>query len=322
MISCKEFNQKNYIVKYYLVTEWQDIINISINNKDCFFRGQSDASWGLVTSLERAGGMSSHGEMSTLLECMRGGTNYLESPVPGFQDYYEWLCIMQHYGAPTRLLDVSRSAFIALFFAICDLQTDNDACLWCFNPALSFHRFYNDISEVYGKGQPDFTPTFMENETVGIALANAYIDKSNNINNINFPEKLKIKREEVIKRHSQGGILILPPQRQTKRSLAQQGEFLFPINLEMTFEQNLLGMIGQATSSKHFDFVENNFSPYVSRYSGVYPFLVEKYIIPHALRHKFLYELKHMNISYKTLFPDIYGFMKDIEPKAKILKKW
>jgi hypothetical protein len=39
---------------------------------------------------------------------------------PALDDFSGWLTLMQHYGLPTRLLDWSRSALFALYFAIVD----------------------------------------------------------------------------------------------------------------------------------------------------------------------------------------------------------
>src|SRR5881227_953261 len=36
----------------------------------------------------------------------------------------EWLALMQHYGAPTRLLDFTESFWIALYFAFEDAEED------------------------------------------------------------------------------------------------------------------------------------------------------------------------------------------------------
>ena len=39
----------------------------------------------------------------------------------------EWLALMQHYGAPTRLLDFTRSPYVACFFALEELKKRSGA---------------------------------------------------------------------------------------------------------------------------------------------------------------------------------------------------
>jgi hypothetical protein len=71
-------------------------------------------------------------------------------PIPnGPAAYWHWLFMMQHYGVPTRLLDWSRDALTALFFALDGQGPDDigqDAAVWILNPvklneAFSFHSF-------------------------------------------------------------------------------------------------------------------------------------------------------------------------------------
>lgn len=72
-------------------------------------------------------------------------------PIPnGPAAYWHWLFLMQHYGVPTRLMDWSRDALVALFFAVHQPDNDigNDAAVWVLNPvrlneAFSFYSFVN-----------------------------------------------------------------------------------------------------------------------------------------------------------------------------------
>jgi hypothetical protein len=91
------------------------------------FRGSRRSDWKFETSLERAsrrcGVAESEYERSVVREFQRHAHTYL-SRVPKKTDTLEWLALMQHHGAPTRLLDFTHSFWIALFFAFEDAEKD------------------------------------------------------------------------------------------------------------------------------------------------------------------------------------------------------
>lgn len=50
-------------------------------------------------------------------------------------DEYEWMFVMQHHRAPTRLLDWSESPLTALYFAVNETKhKKQDAAVWCLDP--------------------------------------------------------------------------------------------------------------------------------------------------------------------------------------------
>ena len=317
MIPCTEYN-KTHLVKYYLITEWSDIPKISREMEpNWLFRGQSNAKWKLTTSLERKAGSSiADSENRKILECIRSATNYFPQPLPAATDYYAWLSLLQHHGVSTRLLDVTSSILVALFFALIDLKENEDACLWCIHPKVINFYFYNDLLAVSNPGHgiplerlPEFTPAFAENQTAGIALANEYIYHAGQPSFISVPPNYKFDREKIVERYRRGGFLILPPQFQTKRSLAQQASFLFPINPEMSFERNMIGMLDIADPPQSLD--DLCFISEEARRMK-YSFFLSKFIIPFSLKNSFLHELKKANVTYLTLFPDLYGFTKTL----------
>jgi len=54
---------------------------------------------------------------------------------PGPTEYGLWLCLMQHFGLPTRLLDWTDSLFVAAFFAVEEKEEDDkDGVIWALYP--------------------------------------------------------------------------------------------------------------------------------------------------------------------------------------------
>lgn len=90
---------------------------------DFVFRGQSDANWGLQSTLERVLGDKWSSENARKFENhsldtfkskyhIYSGTEHIP------KSKLSWLSVMQHYGVPTRLIDFTTSPYIALYFAL------------------------------------------------------------------------------------------------------------------------------------------------------------------------------------------------------------
>lgn len=102
---------------------------------DIWFRGHQVASWKLEPNIFRLDLLAAEDEMRA--EFMRRGRQ-LQSEY-GVRDEWDWYFVMQHYRAPTRLLDWTDSALTALFFAINSNPAGqpavtNDAVVWILDP--------------------------------------------------------------------------------------------------------------------------------------------------------------------------------------------
>jgi hypothetical protein len=122
------------------INNWSDFAGVMVNRqyRRYIYRGQKDSDWKLVTTLKRALiQLEIHHrywevrEKSLIETFQRRAHMYLRRLPPidkKTENWLEWLSVMQHYGAPTRLLDWTYSPFIAAFFALEELK--ETSCVW------------------------------------------------------------------------------------------------------------------------------------------------------------------------------------------------
>ncbi|MCC6930109.1 MAG: FRG domain-containing protein [Gemmatimonadaceae bacterium] len=125
------------------ISSWQQFQNIVAGPRfrNWAFRGHGDAEWPLYSSLSRY--VLAHGihrdawssQEERIGRIFRRKAHLLLEHIPDEGDDFQWLALMQHHGAPTRLLDFTWSPYVAAFFAL--ERATRDAAIWAiFIPAL------------------------------------------------------------------------------------------------------------------------------------------------------------------------------------------
>lgn len=127
--------------------EWED----KDGEPALWFRGSRNAAWRLVPKLYR-----SKAGAKDLLEDEDEIREEFVRRAPSLTTYtprnaWEWYFLMQHYSAPTRLLDWTEDPQIALYFALMDSEAYQDAAVWVLDP-WRLNKLVLDSDEVLPPG--------------------------------------------------------------------------------------------------------------------------------------------------------------------------
>lgn len=256
------------------------------------FRGHDDAGYPLRTTLDRYGGTRKRRAEDILLrEFRRRMHQYLPSEsIP--KSNLVTLAFMQHYGVPTRLLDVTRSPYVALYFAVRDALKDADAAVWAFNTVnirtASLRRvFLKDprLRKQIGRFlDPRAEFTRQELFTKWFLPDVSCLDLQN-------PESLR--HHEII--------FDLEPFTMNPRLTVQQGLFLVSGSPCKTFEETLVDLLQE---------IESKISETGGREPSVF-----KIVIPGNLRRPLMRHLEKMNITAASLFGGLEGLASSLREK-------
>lgn len=193
--------------------------------------------------------------------------------------------LMQHYGAPTRLLDFSESIYFAAFFAVEDVEHKKDSFIWCINEMIVRDKC---------------VPRDRCNVSDGNVMEAQY-------------EKMRKCAEARLSAPADraSGFLILEPRGKNERISRQQGLFLFPLSLTESIEDTLAEVYRCEKEIANVD---------VSYYDKVNTDEVALRIrIQSSCRMNILQSLNQLNINYETLFPGIEGFCRSLYYKLSVL---
>lgn len=109
-----------------------------------WFRGQVNSSWELRPKLYRTGKNYDEDEIRTEFK-LRGVQLIGEPRIP--KDDREWYFLMQHFGAPTRLLDWTDGALIGLYFAVKSPARYEAAAVWMLDPVWLNRKVLDELDE-------------------------------------------------------------------------------------------------------------------------------------------------------------------------------
>lgn len=311
--------------------------------KDYFYyRGQADATWDLESSYDRSkkskkdvfyssryfdnmgDGILFKGELSAIKYYWATDGSFLKSQHPKLETLSE----MQHYGASTRLLDVTESFGVALFFAVAENIEKKDAAIWAINKDALLWSFvkkkYNCMPLEEKKGYYFFNP-LAEKEVLhwmDLMFARERMNETEiNEKLCNFAEDL-IGNENVITPPNNlpystvyPGAFPVRPMTYNKRLHAQNGLFLLQQSLEYSFMENFLSTLNKTLPEFKKD-VSTADTLNISEAeddSDLLKTALVKFIIPSSEFENCKSIMKEMNINYKSLFPDKYGIIKTAE---------
>lgn len=280
------------------IKDWSEalFINTLLNHISPIwaFRGQADSTWSLETTFEREGKKHNLNpyyyktcESNIITDFKRQASQHIQNK-PDDDNYVDWIAYIQHYGGPTRLLDFTYSFYVAAFFSMKSVKSNPS--IWCFNinNLIKQNKQYHRLL---------FESGYRKTLYKCVADANISIEKKQD-----FSGKKKL-----------GNVLLVEPYNQEQRLGIQQGLFLFPTEIELSFEANLSNAFsvdaGQLSPQNIGMITAEELSKKDSQLINCVQIVFEN---PTVI-YEAISQLKSMNISYATLFPGLDGFAKSLE---------
>jgi FRG domain len=273
------------------------------------FRGLTDSRFGLEPAIERharSKGLTWFAlEKLVTSEFKSHARMHLSAAlVPGPQEELTWLAQMQHYGIPTRLLDFTRSPFVALYFAVRDGQRScenrSHVRLWAIDEVAVNGRFWGVASQARreararaGKPEPKRVASGLNPDDF-YTIGDQVVSESQELQKL-IAKSMSASGTRRVELERQGCVAVASPPAFNPRLASQQGVFLANCAEDLTFWGLLSKMM----------------KPYKGEWYKRIDIAVEA--ISEVEQRLF-----QMNIHEQSLFPDMQGLAGFIRPKLRL----
>lgn len=251
-----------------------------------FFRGQCNSVWDIRPSIFRESLVSVESRIIKTAKS-RVPSEFRECTSP-----FEELTKLQHYGLPTRLLDLTRNPLVALYFACCSSEkvVDNEGV-----------EKYSDGVVYICSGYEESTDSF--NSTVLAKIAQIDFDGETTLKLLK--DKLGLTEElpaEAFIKILQGSVFVMPSYNNS-RIIRQSGAFLITgsINICQDDEDIWNSVVSKCV---------RNLNEAID---------VKRIIIPNEIKEDILDELDLFNINESSLFPELEHQMSHVK---RVGSKW
>lgn len=249
------------------------IASIHTDGKMLFFRGHSDPNYSLLPSIMRTNNLKKNESKlynDLIIEC--------PEDFEKCHTHLEKLVKMQHYGLPTRLLDITRNLLVALFFA-CESHQESLGELILISAGIQEIKYpQSDTVSILAsipifsfEKQQEFL-RLANDPAIGSLVFNSRVKRLVHEVRLEKPAfEPKIKKEDLLNSY------VVYALKNNNRIVKQDGAFI------------LCGLSGEQGALESFRYFENN----------------KKVIVLIDKKKKILDELKAFSINRASLFPEI-----------------
>lgn len=251
---------------------------------DLFYRGHSNKAYQLIPSIERINKQTYNKINATEYTLILKSKNEYPTLFSETDNPLDLLVKLQHYGIPTRLLDITSNPLVALYFS-CNNNLDIDGEIFIFGS--HFAQSYNDAMVerlIKLLARNDIFST----KAINLDDLFKMLTKDYMFNTATIKALIKQNNWEYSLKNAINLVHFIYPPRLFERLHIQYGHFILFLNDYKYDEVNKILRL------------DSNLSPIPKDHKNI----IARYIIPAKSKKHLLEELKMLNITESTLFHD------------------